>query len=72
MYSAQPGFPTEADLALTDSAGYIALLAIQHQRSHEALTKALGDIRKSEEELRRMTDAVAQSIEGRKGTEFFR
>jgi formate hydrogenlyase transcriptional activator len=62
VYSAQPGVPTEADLALTESAGYIALLAIQQQRSHEALTKALGDIRKSEEELRRMTDAVSQAI----------
>jgi len=62
VYSPQPGVPTDADLALTESAGRIALLAIQQQRSHEALTKALHDIRRSEEELRRMTDAVSQAI----------
>src|SRR3984885_2444764 len=37
-------------------------LAIEFQRSHEALTKALRDIRISEEELRRTTDAIAQAI----------
>jgi formate hydrogenlyase transcriptional activator len=62
VYSAEPKAPTPADVVLTESAGHIALLAIQFQRSHEALTKALDDIRKSEEELRRTTDAVAQTI----------
>jgi PAS domain S-box-containing protein len=62
VYSAEPKVPTDADLALIESAGHIALLAIQYQRSHEALIRALGDIRKSEEELRRTTDAVAQAI----------
>ena len=37
-------------------------LAIALQRSHEALTKALSDIRISEDELRRTTDAIAQTI----------
>jgi PAS domain S-box-containing protein len=40
----------------------VTLLAIERQRSHEALTTALADVRKSEAALRRMTDAVAQSI----------
>jgi formate hydrogenlyase transcriptional activator len=62
VYSPQPGVPTDADLTLTESAGHIALLAILYQRSHEALTRALSNIRKSEEELRRTTDAIAQTI----------
>jgi formate hydrogenlyase transcriptional activator len=62
VYSGKPGAPTDSDLALTESAGCIAHLAIEFQRSHEALTKALRDIRISEEELRRTTDAIAQAI----------
>src|SRR6266850_909723 len=54
--------PTDDDLALIEAAGHVTLLAIERQRSHEALTSALADARKSETELRRMTDAVAQSI----------
>src|SRR6202790_5197292 len=62
VYSSQPGAPTDADLALTESAGCIAHLAIEFQRSHEALTQALENMRDSEEELRRTTDAIAQAI----------
>ena len=62
VYSSQPGAPTDADLALTESAGCIAHLAIEFQRSHEALTQALDNMRDSEEELRRTTDAIAQAI----------
>ena len=54
--------PTDDDLALIEAAGHVTLLAIERQRSHEAFTNALADVRKSETELRRMTDAVAQSI----------
>ncbi len=54
--------PTDDDLALIEAAGHVTLLAIERQRSHEALTSALADARKSETELHRMTDAVAQSI----------
>ena len=54
--------PTDADLALIEAAGRIALIAIERQRSQEALRGALDTIRKSEEELRRMIDAVAQTI----------
>src|ERR1700674_1846523 len=62
VYSPECRVPTEDDLALIEAAGHVTLLAIERQRSHEALTNALADVRKSETELRRMTDAVAQSI----------
>src|SRR6476469_2344575 len=62
VYSPECRVPTDDDLALLEAAGHVALLAIERQRSHEALTSALADARKSETELRRMTDAVAQSI----------
>jgi PAS domain S-box-containing protein len=62
VYSSEPGGPTDADLALTESAGSIAHLAIEFQRSHEALTQALESMRDSQEELRRTTDAIAQAI----------
>jgi formate hydrogenlyase transcriptional activator len=62
VYSSEPGAPTDADLALTESAGCIAHFAIEFQRSHEALTQALKNMRDSEEELRRTTDAIAQAI----------
>lgn len=62
VYSSEPKVPTEADLAMAASASHIALLAIERQRSDEALAKALREIRKSEEELRCMTDAIAQAI----------
>jgi formate hydrogenlyase transcriptional activator len=62
VYSTEQKVPTDTDLALTESASHIALLAIQRQRSHEALARALDDIRKSEEDLRRTTDAITQAI----------
>jgi PAS domain S-box-containing protein len=62
VYSPECRVPTDEDLALIEAAGHVTLLAIERQRSHEALTNALADVRKSETELRRMTDAVAQSI----------
>src|SRR5258706_14796953 len=62
VYSPECRVPTDDDLALIEAAGHVTLLAIERQRSHEALTNALADARKSERELRRMTDAVAQSI----------
>jgi PAS domain S-box-containing protein len=62
VYSSEPGAPTDVDLALIESAGSIAHLAIEFQRSHETLIQALENIRDSEEELRRTTDAIAQAI----------
>ena len=62
MYSPESRVPTDADVALIEAAGHVTLLAIERQRTHEALTTALADVRKSETALRHMTDAVAQSI----------
>jgi len=55
LYSPEPRMPTEAEIELIDAAGKIALIAIGRHRSLEAL-------RKSEVELRRITDAIAQSV----------
>ena len=55
LYSPEPRVPTVADLELIEAAGNIALIAISRQRSQEAL-------RKSEAELRRITDAIPQCI----------
>jgi len=62
VYSPECRVPTDDDLALIEAAGHVTLLAIERQRSHEALTNALAEVRKSETELRRLIDAVAQSI----------
>jgi formate hydrogenlyase transcriptional activator len=62
IYSAESRVPTDSDLALIEAAGRNALIAIERQRSQEALRSALDEIRKSEQELRRMTDAIAQTI----------
>jgi PAS domain S-box-containing protein len=62
IYSAESRVPTDADLALIEAAGRIALIAIERQRSQEALRTALDQIRNSEEELRSITNAVAQAI----------
>src|SRR5260370_18355134 len=62
VYSPECRVPTDGDLALIEAAGHVTLLAIERQRSHEARPSALAAVRRSESELRRMTDAVAQSI----------
>src|SRR5258707_5312306 len=62
VYSSEPRVPTDADLVLIEAAGRLAFVAIERKRSREALRSALDTIRKSEEELRRMIDAVAQTI----------
>jgi formate hydrogenlyase transcriptional activator len=55
LYAKGPRTPTDAELELIEGAGHIALIAIGRQRSQEAL-------RKSEEELRRITDVIPQAI----------
>ena len=55
LYAPTPRMPTRAEIELIEGAGNIALIAISRQRSLEAL-------RKSEAELRRITDAIDQSI----------
>src|SRR5215831_6395889 len=51
LYCSESRVPTDADLALIEGAGCIALIAIERQRSQEALRKALDEIRESEAEL---------------------
>ncbi len=55
LYSRERRTPTDAEVELIEAAGRIALIAIGRQRSQEAL-------RKSEAELRRITDAIPQAI----------
>jgi formate hydrogenlyase transcriptional activator len=55
LYASEPRMPTEVELALIQGAGHIALIAISRQRSLDAL-------RRSEAELRRITDAIPQCI----------
>jgi formate hydrogenlyase transcriptional activator len=55
LYTMEPRTPTDAELELIEGAGHIALIAIGRQRSQEAL-------RKSEAELRRITDVIPQAI----------
>ena len=58
IYSAESRVPTAEDLALIEAAGRIALIAIERQRSQEALTKALDEITNSETKLRQVTDTI--------------
>jgi len=55
LYAREPRTPTDAELELIEGAGHIAVIAIGRQRSQEAL-------RKSEAELRRITDVIPQGI----------
>jgi uncharacterized DUF497 family protein len=55
LYAKEPRTPTDAEVELIEGAAHIALIAIARQRSQEAL-------RKSEAELRRITDVIPQSI----------
>jgi len=55
LYAKGPRTPTDAELELIEGAGHIALIAIGRQRSQETL-------RKSEAELRRITDVIPQAI----------
>jgi formate hydrogenlyase transcriptional activator len=58
LYCSESREPTEDDLALIASAARIALIAIERQRSQEALKSALEEIRKSETTLRRVIDTI--------------
>ena len=60
LYCSESRVPTDADLALIEGAGRIALIAIERQRSQEALRSALDEIRKSEEALRRSEAFLAE------------
>ncbi len=58
LYSSESRVPTDVDLRLIEGAGRIALIAIERQRSHEALGSALDQIRKSEAKLRTIIDTI--------------
>src|SRR5262252_1601712 len=58
LYSPESRVPTDADLALIEGAGRIALIAIERQRSQEALRTALEEIQESERELRQIVDTI--------------
>ena len=63
LYSSESRVPTDADLALIEGAGRIALIAIEGQRSQEALRTALDEIRKSEAKLRQDERELRQLID---------
>src|SRR5215467_2148389 len=58
LYSYEARVPTEGDLALIKGAGHIARIAIERQRSQEALRKALDEVQRSEAKLRRVIDTI--------------
>src|SRR5262245_14198919 len=62
VYSSEPRVPTPEDLALMEAAARIgariASIAIERQRSQEALRNALEQIQKSESKLRQVIDAI--------------
>jgi len=63
LYAPESRVPTDADLALIEGAGRIALIAIEGQRSQEALRTALDEIRKSEAKLRQDERELRQLID---------
>jgi PAS domain S-box-containing protein len=62
MYYGQPRTPSASELELIADAGRLAVIAIEGERTHAALRKALAEAQDSQQELRRMTDAIAQTI----------
>jgi len=58
IYSADPRVPTGEDLALIEAAGRIALIAIERQRSQEAVRNAFERVQKSESKLRQVIDTI--------------
>jgi formate hydrogenlyase transcriptional activator len=58
LYAPESRVPSDADLALIKGAGRIALIAIERQRSQEALRNALEEIQESERALRRMIETI--------------
>jgi formate hydrogenlyase transcriptional activator len=54
----EPRTPKEQDLELIEAAGHIARIAIERQRSQEALRTALDEIKNSDSRLRQVIDAI--------------
>src|ERR1700674_3398851 len=62
IYYAEPRTPTPRDQALIDQFTHIASITVERERSQTSLTCALSKLRQDESELRRMTDAIPQTI----------
>src|SRR3984957_5602693 len=62
IYYAEPRTPTRRDQALIDQFTHLASITVERERSQSALTRALSKLRQDEGELRRMTDAIPQTI----------
>jgi formate hydrogenlyase transcriptional activator len=62
MYFREVRVPAETEVRLIDYASRVAGIAIEHSRSQEALQQAFEEIRKSEGQLRQITDAIPQTI----------
>ena len=63
LYSHESRVPTDGDLALIEGAGHIARIAIERQRSQEALRSAFEEIRNSEAKLRQEERELRQLID---------
>src|SRR5438309_2014891 len=71
---AEPRTPNSRDLEFINETGHIALIAIELERSHRALTNALVGIKNSEDRLRTIIDtipALAWSARPDGSAEFF-
>jgi PAS domain S-box-containing protein len=62
MYYREVRHPGPADIELIDHAGRIAGIAIEHERSQEALRIALGEVRNSEVKLKRVIDTIPATV----------
>jgi formate hydrogenlyase transcriptional activator len=62
IYYAEPRTPTRQDQALIDQFTHVASITVERERAQTALTRALSKLRQDESELRRMTDAIPQTI----------
>jgi formate hydrogenlyase transcriptional activator len=62
MYFREVRSPTESEKQLIDSAGRIAGIAIERERSQMALETALEESKKSEGQLRQLVDAIPEFL----------
>jgi formate hydrogenlyase transcriptional activator len=62
MYFRTVRTPTEREVRLIDYASRVAGIAIERNRSQAALQQAFEEVRKSEGQLRQITDAIPQTI----------
>jgi formate hydrogenlyase transcriptional activator len=58
MYYPEPKTPTPLDQSIIDQFTHIASITVERQRSQQALTSALDEIRRSEAKLRQVIDAI--------------